>query len=148
MARFVERWSQLTIHPFVGAAVLMDIHDRLAPADQVHFRTTREARFSASRWKRCQPGATKGSPHSGNRLNRCARHSACSPYLGGQQPLFGDYIVAGAFQWARVVSPFRLLEEDDRIADWIRALCLSPAWRARRKRCGGIAPSQLRDAPV
>src|SRR5690606_28393058 len=44
-ARFVEKWSQTTVHPYLGAAALMDIHDRLDPADQAHFRTTREARF-------------------------------------------------------------------------------------------------------
>ena len=33
-ARFVERWSQLTIHPYLGTVALLDIHDRLAPADQ------------------------------------------------------------------------------------------------------------------
>ena len=31
MARFIERWSQLTLHPYLGASVLTDIHARLAP---------------------------------------------------------------------------------------------------------------------
>ena len=33
------------------------------------------------------------------------------PYLGGEKPNYADYIVFGAFQWARVVSPFKLLAE-------------------------------------
>ena len=29
-----------------------------------------------------------------------------------------DYIVFGGFQWARVVSPFKLLGEDDPVYAW------------------------------
>lgn len=32
-ARFVERWSQLTIHPYHTVVAVADIHDRLAPED-------------------------------------------------------------------------------------------------------------------
>lgn len=116
-ARFVERWSQLTVHPFLGAAVLMDIHDCLDPADQVHFRKTREARF--------------GKPLEEVPADRDARLEAFragleplrsmltfQPFIGGDAPLFSDYIVASAFQWARVVSPYGALSDDDPVAAW------------------------------
>jgi hypothetical protein len=31
---------------------------------------------------------------------------------------YADYIMFGAFQWARVVSPFKLLTEDDPVYAW------------------------------
>jgi glutathione S-transferase len=40
------------------------------------------------------------------------------PYLGGVTPNYADYIVFGGFQWARVVSPFKLLEDNDPIYAW------------------------------
>lgn len=40
------------------------------------------------------------------------------PFLGGNSPLFADYIVFGALQWARIVSPQRLLSEGDVVTDW------------------------------
>ena len=40
------------------------------------------------------------------------------PFIGGQAPLYCDYIVFGAFQWARITSPFVLLAEDDPVAAW------------------------------
>jgi len=40
------------------------------------------------------------------------------PYLGGTTPNYADYIVFGGFQWARVVSPFRVLEDSDPIYAW------------------------------
>ena len=36
----------------------------------------------------------------------------------GAAPLFADYIVFGALQWARVVSPAQLLADDDIVAAW------------------------------
>lgn len=35
-------------------------------------------------------------------------------------PLFADYIVFGALQWARVSSPYSLLDHDDPIDEWFR----------------------------
>ena len=44
-------------------------------------------------------------------------------YLGGAQPNYADYIMFGGFQWARVVSPYPLLENADPVAEWF-ARCL------------------------
>ena len=40
------------------------------------------------------------------------------PYLGGERPTYADYIVLGSFQWARCVSSFELLAQDDPVAAW------------------------------
>ena len=39
-------------------------------------------------------------------------------FLGGAAPNYADYIVFGPFQWARVVSKFKLLAEDDLVYAW------------------------------
>ena len=39
-------------------------------------------------------------------------------FIGGASPNYADYIVFGGFQWARVVSPFKLLTEDDPVHAW------------------------------
>jgi glutathione S-transferase len=39
-------------------------------------------------------------------------------FIGGDTPLFADYIVFGPLQWARVTSPAKLLAEDDPVAAW------------------------------
>jgi len=38
--------------------------------------------------------------------------------MGGASPNYGDYIIFGGFQWARCISPFRLLVEDDPVFAW------------------------------
>ncbi len=117
MARFVERWVQLTAQAQMMGFIVLDIHNCLAPADQAYFRTSREARL----------GRTLESVVEGREARRDAFRAALEPlrstltyqpFIGGQSPLFCDYIVFGAFQWARVTSPFALLAADDPVAAW------------------------------
>ena len=50
------------------------------------------------------------------------------------KPNYADYIVFGPFQWARVVSPFKLLEDEDPVYAWRKGCStLSTAWRANRR---------------
>ena len=50
--------------------------------------------------------------------NPCARMLLSQPFIGGEGPLFSDYIVFGAFQWVRVLTPLKLLDEKDPVYDW------------------------------
>ena len=117
MARFIERWSQLTVHPFLGAAALMDIHGMLAPVDQAYFRESREKRFGKPIE---QVPADRDQKLAGFRagLEPLRNTLSYQPFIGGAAPLFADYIVFGAFQWARVTSPFRTLADDDPVVAW------------------------------
>ena len=45
------------------------------------------------------------------------------PFICGKSPAYADYIVFGAFQWARSVSPFVLLDDADPIAAWRGRMC-------------------------
>jgi glutathione S-transferase len=39
-------------------------------------------------------------------------------FVSGAAPGYADYIVFGAFQWARSISEFELLAADDPVAAW------------------------------
>jgi glutathione S-transferase len=43
---------------------------------------------------------------------------ARQPFIGGEAPLFADYIVFGPVQWARVITPFSILTLDDPVVKW------------------------------
>lgn len=122
MARFVERWSQLTLHTFIGEAALMDIHDMLGPADRAYFRESREARFGR-RLEEVPADREARLPAFRESLAPLRTLFRQQPFMGGERPLFADYIVAGALQWARVTSPFSFLAADDPVAEWF-ARCL------------------------
>jgi len=117
MARFIERWCVATIHPFIAQAALMDIHDCLAPADQAHFRNSREARFNKPLE---EVPLGRDEKLEGFRASLAPLRSllADQPFIGGDQPLFCDYIVFGTLQWARVISPYRFLAQDDAVNAW------------------------------
>jgi glutathione S-transferase len=117
MARFVERWSQLTVHPYFGSAALMDIYERQDGANKSYFRESRETRFG----KRLEEvAAARDGGLAGFRASLEPLRSMLGyqPFIGGASPLYCDYIVFGAFQWVRVMSPYRMLAEGDVVADW------------------------------
>jgi glutathione S-transferase len=116
-ARFIERWSQLTIHPYLGSAALIDIHDVLAPEDQAYFRKSREARYG-KRLEEVPAGREAGLAAFRASLEPLRSMLSYQPWIGGASPLFADYIIFGAFQWVRVTSPFQALAADDPVAEW------------------------------
>jgi Glutathione S-transferase len=117
MARFIERWSQLTIHPYVTTAALLDIHAMQDDENAAYFRASREQRFG----KPLEAvTAVRDAELAGFRAALEPLRSMLSyqPFIGGASPLFADYIVFGALQWARITSPYRLLDDSDIVAQW------------------------------
>jgi glutathione S-transferase len=45
MARFVEGYSQMVLHPFINVVILMAVHDLLDAPNQAYFRESREKMF-------------------------------------------------------------------------------------------------------
>jgi glutathione S-transferase len=117
MARFIERWSQMTLHPYLGSAALMDIYGRQNEANKTYFRKSREARFG----KPLEAVAAireSGLATFHASLEPLRSMLTYQPFIGGDAPLYPDYIVFGALQWVRVTSPFQYLEADDPVAAW------------------------------
>jgi glutathione S-transferase len=117
-AKFVESWAITDLHPPLLPLIIRDIHGGLDEENQAYFRESREKRF----------GKTLEDMQAGrDGLVGAFRDKALAPlrltfkrqpFLGGDTPTFADYIVFGAFQWARVVSPFPVLEAGDGVSDW------------------------------
>lgn len=117
MARFIERWSQTQLHPFLGSAALMEIYHRQDEKNAVYFRESREKRYG----KPLEDVSADRDEHLGafrKKLEPLRSTLEYQPFLGGQTPLFPDYIVFGALQWVRVTSTYEFLEPGDVIADW------------------------------
>ena len=117
LSRMVEGYVQMTLHPALSRIIIKDIHDCLAPEDQAYFRPSREQRL----------GRTLEEIEAGHGAELAAlqpllepvRHMLkFQPFVGGAGPLFADYILFGALQWARVASPKHLLAVDDPVNVW------------------------------
>lgn len=117
LAFFVKHWVERVVHPAVQRAILPDLFDHLHEKDKAYFRESREKRFGMA------------LEHYAGELNQAlaAVRTAIDPvrpvlvesrFLCGRSPGFADYVLFGAFQWARAVSPVRLLEPDDAVFGW------------------------------
>ena len=118
MARFIERWSQLTIHPYVTTAALLDIHAMQDDENAAYFRASREQRLG----KPLEAvTAVRDAGLAGFRaaLEPLRSMLGYQPFIGGASPLFADYIVFGALQWLRVTAGLSMLSADDPVVAWL-----------------------------
>jgi glutathione S-transferase len=114
--RLINAWAD-GLAPMVAPLIATDILAHLHEKDCRYFRETRERRFgmtleAASSDRDIKVGEFRRS------LEPARVVLAAQPYFGGHTPAYADYIVFSLFQWARCISTFRLLCEDDPMVAW------------------------------
>jgi glutathione S-transferase len=97
--------------------IIADIPKNLAAEDAAYFRQSREARFGKS-LEEVMASRDQAVTNFRKSLDPLRLTLKTQAFLGGDKPSYADYIVFGGFQWARVVSPFKLLEEADPVHAW------------------------------
>ena len=117
LARFVQNWSETILQPGIIPLVVLDIHRHSRPQDRDYFRRSREERFGKTlegvvRDREARLPAFRSS------LDPLRRTVERQNFLSGEAPAYADYIVFGAFQWARAISDFELLATDDPVSAW------------------------------
>lgn len=115
--RFTIAWTNSVLHPILARMIVADIPPLLDEPARSYFIASREQRFgmtlaevSADREERL--------PEFRAMLLPLRTVLAEHPFLGGAEPDYADYAVFGAFQWARCVSPFALLDRGDLVHLW------------------------------
>jgi len=121
LSRFYNNWADNVLNPGLMRFTLLDIFRHLDERDKDYFRRSREERFKvtlesfvADREQRVE-GFRQG-------LAPLRLTLQTQPFLGGEAPLYADYIVFGAFQWGRCISDFAVLAADDPVAAWRQRL--------------------------
>jgi glutathione S-transferase len=117
VGRMLNWWGDVVVIGGMFPLIVADIPKNLAPVDAAYFRKTREARFGKP-LEEVVAGRDKAVEGFRKSLDPMRLTLNTQKYLGGAAPHYADYIVFGAFQWARVVSPFKLLAEDDPVYAW------------------------------
>ena len=117
MGRMINWWGDVTVVGGLFPLIVADIPGHLKPVDAAYFRQSREARFGKS-LEEVTAGRDKSVAGFRRALDPMRLTLKTQNYLGGDAPNYADYIVFGPFQWARVVSPFKLLAEDDPVYAW------------------------------
>jgi glutathione S-transferase len=115
--RFVPAWADTVLNAALARLIVSDIPPLLRPAEAEYFRTSREARF----------GMTLEAVTADREARLPGFRALFAPlravlggqdFLGGAAPDYADYAVFGSLQWARCVSPLRLLEAEDPVHAW------------------------------
>ena len=121
LARFVQNWVETVVQPGLIRLVVLDIHRHAAQQDQEYFRTSREERFKTTledfvKNREARLPAFRAS------LDPLRRTLERQDFVSGKAPAYADYIVFGAFQWARAISDFELVAADDPVRAWRRRM--------------------------
>ena len=117
MTEFMRHWTNTTLQAGLFDMLVLDIHNALAPMDQPYFRQSREKRLGKS-LEEAVKAREERLPLFRKSLAPLRGLLAQQSWIGGPSPLYADYLVFGALQWARVISEFRILADDDPVAAW------------------------------
>ncbi|MFN7127149.1 MAG: glutathione S-transferase family protein [Allorhizobium sp.] len=116
-ARLVEGYAQHVVHGAITRIALIDIHDMLDPIDQAYFRKSREERLGKS-LEEIAAGRETAIAALPAALQPLRHMLSFQPFVGGEKPLFGDYILFGALQWLKITTGALHLPEDDPVSRW------------------------------
>jgi glutathione S-transferase len=117
MGRMLNWWGDVAVIGGLFPLIVADIPSHLKPIDAAYFRMTREARFGRP-LEEVVAGREKSVEAFRKSLDPMRLTLKTQAFLGGEAPNYADYIVFGGFQWARVVSPFKLLADNDPVYAW------------------------------
>ena len=117
LTRFVQNWTETVLQTGLIRLVLLDIYRHIGPEDQAYFRQDREKRFGTTleavvKDREARLPAFRAS------LDPLRRTVERQSFVAGKMPAYADYVVFGAFQWARAISDFELLAADDPVSAW------------------------------
>jgi glutathione S-transferase len=117
MSRFYNAWTDSFLLPGLIRFAALDIWRHVHEKDKDYFRRTREERLGATleKFVSDREQRLEGFRQSLTPLRMTLQ---AQPFLGGDGPLYPDYIVFGGFQWVRCISDFKLLAADDPVAVW------------------------------
>jgi glutathione S-transferase len=120
-SRYMEFWSDSVLMPGLMPLIIVDLFNHLHFKDRVYFRSSREQKLGMS--------LERAGAHRESRLGEFQRSLELlrntlrkQPFLDGDEPNYADYIVFSGFMWARCVSPFKVLQDEDPVALWRRRL--------------------------
>jgi len=119
LAQFMLYWAASQVHLPLFRALVADIWEAIDPADQPYFRSSREARLGGVPLEQARQTQAATLEQLRTHLGPLRALLQKQDFLGGSQPIFADYIVFGALQWARVISKAQVLEPTDApVSDW------------------------------
>lgn len=118
VTRVINSWSDRAVNVALGPLIARDILDATHPDDRTYLRGNLEKLYKKT-LEEVQEGRedrVKGLYRTLDPIRTTFRKG--QDFISGDTPAYADYVVFSQFQWARVVSPFKLLDADDPVFAW------------------------------
>ncbi len=116
-ALFIKYWDETVLLPVLLPIIIFDVFEHIHPQDKTYFRETREKllgkpleEFKDVKDSQIQNFQTIITPLR-ETLNQ-------QPFLAGEKPNCADYLLFASFQFARSISPKKLLEMNEPVYIW------------------------------
>jgi glutathione S-transferase len=131
-------WADRELIPGLIPFLMRDVIDCVGEADGAHLRRQIEAAMKTS-LEELYAGREQAMLGIRRKLQPVRKALETNDFLGGAAPTYADYILFGILQWARVVSPAKVLEENDVVAAWFERVldlydCVGRKERSRVER--------------
>jgi glutathione S-transferase len=110
-------WADRELIPALIPFLMRDVLDCVSEADGAHLRRQIESAMKKS-LEELSAGREQAVQAFRRKLQPVRKALEAKDYLGGAAPTYADYILFGLLQWARVVSPTKVLEDGDVVAAW------------------------------
>jgi len=110
-------WADRELIPALIPFLMRDVLDCVSEADGAHLRRQIESAMKKS-LEELSAGREQAVQAFRRKLQPVRKALETRDYLGGAAPTYADYILFGLLQWARVVSPVKVLEDGDVVAAW------------------------------
>jgi len=117
LCQFFNLWAVRAVHAPLLRVVLLDLYRSVHEKDRAYFRESREKRLGAP-LEQAGGEPKKWLAEFRGALEPVRPVLVQNKFVSGKGPGFADYILFGAFMWARSVSPQRLIEPDDPVYEW------------------------------
>ena len=117
LARFLNTWTERVMHAALIKLVIADILAHVDDADREYFIESRSARLGKPPAD-VQTRSEEDLKAFANAVSTIEASLGDNEFLSGSAPAYGDYIVFGAFAWARSISDLALLKPDDPVYAW------------------------------
>lgn len=115
--RFLKAFAEAVMTAGLAPLIIHDVYERCDKADKPYFRESREKRFGKA-LEAVQADRDERVLAYRRSLAPLRQTLSDQPYVAGDSPGFADHISVAPLFWARSISPFRVLEDDDPVAAW------------------------------
>jgi glutathione S-transferase len=110
-------WTDRELIPALIPYFMRDVLDCVNETDAVHLRGQIERALKKS-LEELAVERDKALPAFRRKLAPVRKTLEQKSFLGGQTPVYADYVLFGLLQWSRVTSRTQALEPDDAVAAW------------------------------